>query len=343
MDAPNSQRLTQALDLLKRYSESEKHKQDVIERRERLAVFTGLLQAPFSEFQFSQVVRQLWASQLWHNRDYFIGQIINSNGLDKIRAEWEALLSGEGSPGARYERFVERIKYMGPSMVTEILCLHEPEQAAVWNNVARQSLGWLYDGDPRFRKYRPTGKEYDALVDVLAGFGRRLPRTRGESDPDFLTIDYALWEIRELAIASKDTIPDEPMKPSVTVPTRSRHNELRDKIVQIGSGLGFDAESEREIAPGSRVDAVWYARIGNLGSVAYVFEVQDRGSLDSLIVNLQQARATLKAKKLCVVSDREQIEKIQKKMETMPEELRKNLSYWDAVEVDDVFENLEAR
>ena len=48
------------------------------------------------------------------------------------------------------------------------------------------------------------------------------------------------------------------------------------------------------------------------------------------------------AKKLCVVSDREQLDKIQKRVQTMPEELRKNLLFWEAAEVDEVFESLDS-
>jgi len=112
--------------------------------------------------------------------------------------------------------------------------------------------------------------------------------------------------------------------------------------VGIGAGLGFDSEPEVLIAEGSKVDAVWRARIANLGSVAYVFEAQDKGSIDSLIVNLQQSRSKLGAQKLCVVSDREQLEKIRKRVESLPEDLRKNLLYWESTEVDGVFEDLES-
>ncbi|MEM2322863.1 MAG: hypothetical protein QW657_06640, partial [Candidatus Bathyarchaeia archaeon] len=51
------------------------------------------------------------------------------------------------------------------------------------------------------------------------------------------------------------------------------HDEIVEKLVALGAGLGFEAESEVSIASGARVDVVWRARIGNLGVVNYVFEV----------------------------------------------------------------------
>jgi hypothetical protein len=321
MNSLNRKKLSDATQLLQRYSQGERYREDIAERQQRQETFRELLNEPFSEFQFSQVVRQLWAAQLWHNRDYLISQILKANGIDKLRKEWDLLLSGTGSPGRRYEQFVTQIKHMGPSMVTEILCYHEPEAAGVWNSVARTSLGWLYDGDPLFRKYRLSGKEYDAFNELLRSVAEHLPAPDGDPRRNLLLLDYLLWEIQDLAVAEKSGKPTPPKPP---VGEKSRHNELRDKVGEIGTGLGFDTDTEVDVAPGSTVDVVWRARIANLGSVAYVFEVQDKGSIDSLIVNLQQARSTLGARKLCVVSDREQIEKIQKRTETMPEELRRN-------------------
>lgn len=51
------------------------------------------------------------------------------------------------------------------------------------------------------------------------------------------------------------------------------HDEIIDKIVQVGVGLGFESRGEVHIAKGAIVDAVWEARIANLGVITYVFEV----------------------------------------------------------------------
>ncbi|MEM2981198.1 MAG: hypothetical protein QW385_07555 [Thermoproteota archaeon] len=56
------------------------------------------------------------------------------------------------------------------------------------------------------------------------------------------------------------------------------HDEIVEKLVEIGNGLGFEASSEQQIARGARVDVLWQARIANLGVVSYVFEVQRGGS-----------------------------------------------------------------
>lgn len=41
--------------------------------------------------------------------------------------------------------------------------------------------------------------------------------------------------------------------------------------------LGFESRSEVKITTGVIVDAVWEAKIGNMGKAIYVFEVQSKG------------------------------------------------------------------
>jgi len=88
------------------------------------------------------------------------------------------------------------------------------------------------------------------------------------------------------------------------------HNDIRDKLAEIGTFLGFDSKTEVKVAEGSKVDATWEYRIGNLGRVIYVFEVQTRGSIDSLIMNLLKALNNPAVQGVVAVSDKEQLEKI---------------------------------
>lgn len=46
-------------------------------------------------------------------------------------------------------------------------------------------------------------------------------------------------------------------------------NEVRDKIAEIGTMLGFKPATERKVAAGAVVDAIWEATIGNMGRVIY--------------------------------------------------------------------------
>jgi len=81
------------------------------------------------------------------------------------------------------------------------------------------------------------------------------------------------------------------------------------------------------------VDAVWQARIANLGVVTYVFEVQRRGSYDSLILNLQRAQNNPSVQRLVVVALPGEIVKIRREIETLSEGFRRSVGYMEVAEV----------
>lgn len=88
------------------------------------------------------------------------------------------------------------------------------------------------------------------------------------------------------------------------------------------------------------MDVVWRVRIANLGVITYVFEVHRKGSIDSLILNLQKATSNPTVQKVIAVSSEEQIERIKKEVEPLPENFRKMLGYWNVVDVINTHEKL---
>ena len=102
--------------------------------------------------------------------------------------------------------------------------------------------------------------------------------------------------------------------------------------------LGFESHTEIKIAPGAVVDAVWEAKIGNMGKVIYVFEVQAKGGIDSLILNLKKAQVNPAVQAIVAVSDEKQLEKILKESKGVIDE--KALRIWGFNDVLSVHEAL---
>jgi hypothetical protein len=119
------------------------------------------------------------------------------------------------------------------------------------------------------------------------------------------------------------------------------HDEIVEKLVELGNGLGFEAESEKLIAKGARVDAVWRAKIANLGVVSYVFEVHRGGSIDSLILNLQRAKNNPTVQKLVVVANTVDLRKIGEEVSSLSEDFRKSLAYLEAKDVEKAYNLLK--
>jgi hypothetical protein len=83
-----------------------------------------------------------------------------------------------------------------------------------------------------------------------------------------------------------------------------------------------------KVAEGSKVDTIWESTIGNMGRVIYVFEVQTKGSIDSLLLNLLKALNNPAVQGVVAVSDSLQLEKIQKQAAHVGD-LSKKLKWWD--------------
>jgi hypothetical protein len=159
-----------------------------------------------------------------------------------------------------------------------------------------------------------------------------------------LLVDYFFWDelqveenLSQMQMGGKGVVAPPIAIPAAPEPASKQelefiHNEVRDKLRDIGQWMGFVADTEKKVADGSVVDTVWEATIGNMGRVVYVFEVQTKGSIDSLIVNLLKAVNNPAVQGVIAVSDAAQIEKIKKHAAPLIGSNPK-LRYWDYVSV----------
>ena len=120
--------------------------------------------------------------------------------------------------------------------------------------------------------------------------------------------------------------------------SKSLLDEIKEKLVAIGELLGFDSRSEVKITTGAVVDAVWEAKIGNMGKAIYVFEVQSKGSIDSLILNLKKAQSNAAVQAVVAVANEEQLAKIIRESAGVIDE--KSLRTWDSEDVLSVYDSL---
>ncbi len=323
--------------MFRQYSKELRFQEDTKDRLTRKQYFKDRIHEKLNELNFSEMIRKLWASQIWANKDYLVDKIVKDNGIEKLAEEFSHFVSRRGTPGERYEQFLKNIKGMGPSMITEILCYADPKNAGIWNSKARKALDWLEVKNIPHDKYKISGQEYDQFNEVLKELAILLAK-EDHKDVDLLFVDYFLWEIWNKYARQEKA---EQVKDKGVVKSASKHDELRDKVDQIGSWLGFETETEKLIATGAKVDCLWRGRIANLGTVSYIFEVQISGSVDSLILNLQKAQTNPTVQKLVIISDNEQLEKIQKEIKEMPESFRKAITFWEIEDVENTYQGLE--
>jgi hypothetical protein len=72
----------------------------------------------------------------------------------------------------------------------------------------------------------------------------------------------------------------------------------------------------------------------------YVFEVQTKGSIDSLFVNLQKTLKNAAVQGIIAVSNQQEIERMQKHVKGLPG-LEERLKFWDYSDVIKTYEALQ--
>lgn len=315
------------------------------ERKERRAYYQSFNREKLlamTEDEFLEYISKLWSMVIWGNKKYVADKLIADNGFGNVKKHLVELLYGESAVEKRWDAFLKNVKGLGPAAISELLSYFNPQEYVIFNKTT--VLCYTYFGIPDMPKYnyQYTSKKYVEVCGIAKRIAAML-RAAGAAEADLLEVDYFLWdEILPLAekkdsIAAPETAPIPNRSASVRV-TRSLHNEIKEKLVAIGELLGFESRAEVRIAAGAVVDAVWEAKIGNMGKAIYVFEVQSRGSIDSLILNLKKAQNNAAVQAVVAVADEEQLAKIITESRGVIDE--KDLRTWESEDVLAVYDAL---
>ena len=313
-----------------------------IERKERETYYQSFTKdklLSMTEEEFLEYISKLWSMIMWGNKAYVVNCIIEDNGFDKVKENIADLLYGNAPVEKRWDSFSKAVKGVGPATMSELLCYMNPNEYIIFNKTT--ILCYAYLGIPDMPKYnyQYTGKKYAEVCAVAKEISAAL-KAAGAEDYDLLAVDYFLWD-EVLPLAEKKE-PESQTPVTVTPKTasdsKSLHDEIKEKLVAIGELLGFESRSEVKITTGAVVDAVWEAKIGNMGKAIYVFEVQSKGSIDSLILNLKKAQSNAAVQAVVAVADEEQLAKIIRESAGVIDE--KSLRTWNSDDVLTVYDSL---
>ena len=310
------------------------------ERKEYYQSFTKDKLIAMTEDEFLEYISKLWSMLIWGNKKYVVDKLIADNGFDALKKQLAELLYGSSSIEKRWDIFLKSIKGMGPATISELLTYANPQEYVIFNKTTILCYGYLDIPDMPKYNYQYTGKKYAEVCAIAKEIATELQKA-GAEDYDLLAVDYFMWdEILPLAEKKTSETPATPevKKPVDVTDSKSLHDEIKEKLVAIGELLGFDSRSEVKITTGAVVDAVWEAKIGNMGKAIYVFEVQSKGSIDSLILNLKKAQSNAAVQAVVAVADEEQLAKIIRESAGVIDE--KSLRTWDSEDVLAVYDSL---
>lgn len=335
MTAGQKELISKFVPIFKNYLMTGGRDADLKDLQERSILYSHLLSpdglVQMTELEFGQVISSLWASLMWGNKGYLVDKLLQDNQLSELKVQLKQLLWGIGSIATRYDSFRRSIRGFGTAMITEILAYIHPDECGLWNDKARKALILLGFKDTLafINRNQLTGTEYQQFNELLCLIQIEL-ESKGLSKLDLLGIDYFLFEVWNSRQEKEEFLSDE--EETSGLPLDFDHDTVVEELVAIGQWLGFQAEKGKKVAKGAIVDVVWRAGISNLGVVTYVFEVQRKGSLDSLILNLQRAQNNPSVQKLIVVANSEDILKVRQEVESLPESFRRVVSYMEVSE-----------
>ena len=343
----NEQKLNSAIQayISKKKANAAYYDENWIERKERKMYyqsFNKLKIFSMTEDEFLEYISKLWSMLIWGNKKYVVDKLIKDNGFENLKKQLVELLYGEVAIEKRWDAFLKNVKGLGPATISELLTYINPREYVIFNKTT--ILCYTYLDIPEMPKYnyQYTGKKYTEVCQAAKEIAAMM-QTAGAEDVDLLAVDYFLWdEVLPLSEKKATNITTQaiPMadKPVSAKETKSLHNEIKEKLVAIGELLGFESRAEVRITAGAVVDAVWEAKIGNMGKAIYVFEVQSKGSIDSLILNLKKAQNNAAVQAVVAVADEEQLAKIIKESKGVIDE--KDLRTWDSEDVLAVYDAL---
>lgn len=247
------------------------------ERSERKAYYQSFTKdklLAMTEDDFFEYISKLWSMIMWGNKKYVVDQLIAVNGFDPLKKQLADLLYGTAPIEKRWDGFLKSVKGIGPATVSELLTYINPNEYVIFNRTTILCYTYLDIPDMPKYNYQYTGKKYTEVCAIAKEISAAL-KAAGADDYDLLAVDYFLWD-EVLPLAEKKEPGNQapvPVTPKTASDSKSLHDEIKDKLVAIGELLGFESRSEVKITTGAVVDAVWEAKIGNMGKAIYVFEV----------------------------------------------------------------------
>ena len=285
--------------------------------------------------EFYEYIGKLWAMAIWGNKKYKIDQLIEDNGFEILKSKISYLLYDKDILENRWDKFKKQVKGFGSAMMSELLCYVYPNECMLWNRTAINAYKNLEVSSIPKHDYQLTGKKYIELTKIALEIKNEIVNIYNK-DVDLLFVDYFFWDKLRKTEQQEKTEKEESV-----INNKSYHDEIVEYIKNIGSLLGYNTNVTRKIKQSGKIaDAIWEFTVGNIGKIRYVFEVQDNGGIDSLIVSLMNASQDTCVQAVVAVSDEKQILKIKQHCNSFEGSFNGKLKFWNISEIENAYVEL---
>jgi len=197
-------------------------KDDLKERKKRIEPYQEKLRDEnaidaLEEQDVRNLLQGLWALGFLGTeeaRKAFVDNILRQNGLDRLK-EWlkDMVRRGERGLGDRdFDELLRGVNGIGPSILSELLCLRFPDRCWIWNRVTERAAEELRKiGASQFRPVKGTnGQQYFAWKSLLDEIYKALMETQSQLPdeirealremPYFVADSFCNWLVHERKI-----------------------------------------------------------------------------------------------------------------------------------------------
>ncbi|MCY7345981.1 MAG: hypothetical protein LH614_07130 [Pyrinomonadaceae bacterium] len=158
---------------------------------------------------------------------------------------------------------------------------------------------------------------------------------RNLEEKGFIKRNRGAWKITE---KGKATVTEESSSYTLTAAVLSpaTHLNIQELLVEIGSFLGFAAQTEYEY-----YDVVWRETPKSL-RLSHIFEVQSKGNIDSAFAKLKRAYQSQRTKPFLVVSSEKDLKRAHQSLAREFQDIETAVTILTFVQIQLVHRNLQA-
>ncbi len=143
-----------------------------------------------------EIVQYSWATEWFTDYPHKAMDILQRNGLRKLRKELRRLIHGAQKLPQRFDDFQTNIKGLGAQYISEILAFTFPQKCCIWNRVAADTsiylgINNLLPYDIFKSRMRLNGENYLRCCEVLEPIKKELSNF-GFEQPDFVDFYHFL-------------------------------------------------------------------------------------------------------------------------------------------------------
>jgi len=325
--------------LVKRYNEfiTKAGKSLIVETEQKNLFFKNFFKKGnlenIDEGALREFIKMLWSFDFWINKDYILKEMLKT-GIDNIKKAFDYIAYSEDAIDKRFDYVLNNVRMIGVSAISEILLHLNGEKYPFWTRRTKDTLSFL-GYDDRILKSKGiniNGKQYQSFIKIMSDLLGKAKEIDPDID-DFLKLNLFIFYISSEVIGKK--------QPELI--SEFDHNATVEDVLELGDGLGFEVDKEVNVAPGCRVDVIWKSRIANLGLISYAFEVHNKGSMDSAILNLQKVlHKDSSIQKVVLVSNTESLDKFRVQIGALDESFREKVGYFEINELNSSLDNLKS-